>query len=1174
VSERQQTRALLTEPWPGGPPLDSELVASMRRFLQLDVADPYRREDEGLQAIFRSIFPIKDFNDTAELTFVSYSVDPPRLTPEECRRRGETYGHPLKVTVQLLIWEVNPETGERMIRDVKEQEVYFGELPALSPEGSFIVFGYDRVLVRQLADSPGLRFTTEEVVSGIFKLRASITPHRGSRLALGFDKKFLLYAQVDGKKKFPATTLLRAMGLSSEAMLARLCVVETLHLTPDGKLWLAFNPDTMAGRRAWADVRVGGEVIVKKNRKFLKVSLRKLRELKVDRLQIDEWSLMYFHLAEDVVDQKSGEVLGEVGHPVYEHHLAGYRRQGVTQLRVVFADGVNASRALIDTLLVDHNQTRDDALLDIYRRLRPGDAPTVETAHYLFNNLFFSPDRMNLTRAGRHSLRRKLYAHDDDAPDSMCLTLDDILRTVDELLKRDMGRMRFGSDDVEHTYEAVVRDAGALLGDAIFFGLFRMERAIKERMSMAQEIDTLMPHDLINARPVSRTIEEFMGFSRVSERVDWVNPLAELSQRRRLSVSEPSRGTAKRTGYTVRGQHDSHLGRFCPVERPRYGGVAPALALSLSDFGGLVTSCQPLDEQHEPDWRPPAPWEMLGLGASLVPFLNHDDPEAAAVGIDSLRSAIPPLRPEVALVATGVEAEVAHASGLSVVARAPGVVTRVSGREVVVQGDEGDERYPLRVFEVAPRGALVLQRPVVRVGQRVAPKDLLATGPGVTAGELAVGHNLLTALVSGPTFGESLVVSERVVRDGLFAAVLLREYRATVSSAQGEEIFTDKIPGLDPEELAHLDERGLARVGSRVRGGDVLAGKILQQFAYSFSLDEDVVSPEDRSLRLPVGREGVVIEARIEGRRDAALPKKIQARVRVLVGELRPLEVGDLLGSRHGDRGTVARIAPIEDMPLLPDGRPVDLLLNPALILERGATGLLMELLAGAIGIPLLSPPFLGLDEARLRQLLGGDGSVLLRDGCTGEFFDQPSQVGHLYVVRLPPLVGDTFEARSTGPYDPLTELPTADATAHPGQLIDENDVSALLAHGAAYTLRELLAGKADSPSGREELLRLIKTADEPGEHVPQGLDALMRELQASALIIEALSPPASSPHSGEGQPATSRPEAAIFTESELVAGVSAAAAAVAAAEAAAAAAGQGPPRSRGKRKPAPSARK
>ena len=1101
MSERQQTRALLTAPWPGNHLEGGDLQQAFDQFLQLDVPD-WQREERGLDWVFRAIFPIRDFSESAELQYVSYSFQEPRLTPAQCRLRGETYSRPWRVTLRMVVYDRDgspwPAPGATLsIRDIKEQEVHLGELPWLTPEGTFVINGVDRVLSRQITEAPGVRFLPDK--QGRFY--AQIRPRWGTRLTFERDRRGRLQVRINqGKKRLLVTTLLRALGMNTEEILARLCPVETFRVGPRGELSLRFDPALLLGRRATRDIVIEGEVIVRKHRKILRTTIRRLRELKVEWIPVDRDALEWRSYARDVVDPSSGEVLREATEPLSPGDPERFLRAGISEFFLLIADGLSGSDLPLVTLRADTVQTREEALMAIYRLLRPGDAPTVETAEYLLQNLLFSERRFFLSRPGRHLLNRKLYPDDPEPPLSMALTVEDIVRTLQELFRRDLRQTRLGFDDTEHISEAVVRDQGELIGDAIYAGLLRMERAIKERMSMSQDIDTLMPHDLVNGRPLQHALADFFGHARVSERADTKHPAAEFSQRRRLASSEVS-PTARRSSYRFRGRHDSHLGVFCPVERPP-SGLPLALGCSVDALGFLRAPSDPLaDPDAGPS--PPAPWQLVGPLAALLPFLQHNAPEAASRGVENLRISVPPLRSTAPLVATGLEAEVAHASGLSLKAPGDGEVLGVTPEAISLRMADGELRsLSLRHFEIDPWGAVVLQRAVVRPGQRVHAGELLATGLGVASGEVATGHDLLVALVSGPTFGESLVVSEAVVQRGLFASIRLREYRILLGGVGDEEQFTAEVPGLDEEERASLEQDGLVRVGQRVRAGDVLVGRIRRRTG----LSEEEVEVEDTSLRLPAGREGVVVRCRIARKREAVLPRKAQAIARVTVAEPRPLEVGDLLGSRHGDRGTVARIAPVEDMPTLPDGTPVELLMNPAYVLEFGAAGLLMELLAGGPGVPVLVPPFGDAPEALLRARFPGS-SVVLRDGATGEPHQAPVSAGRLYMMRLPPLAGDTLEARSTGPTDPISGLPVEGRGVAPGQLFDEDGSTALLALGAAYTLQEMLATKGDAEDARAAVPAMLREHPEHREHVPRGLEALVRELRAAALDVQGLAP-------------------------------------------------------------------
>lgn len=1048
------------------------------------------------------MFPISDFSEVAQLCYSGYTLLPPKSTPEDCRSRGETYAQDLRVTLQLLVFEVeNPEAppGEqrRSIRNIKEQEVFLCEVPCKTPENTFVIGGVDRVILRQICESPGVRFLPGQ--QG--KLRAQIAPHRGARLSFELDRKGLLWTRINrSKKRFYATTFLRALGLSTEEIIARLCVSETFLLEPGNRVSLRLNRATLLGQRLRRDVVVDGELIARKHSKVFRSTLRKLEEKKVDRLPFDEVDLLFRALACDVIDQNSGEILREATEFLQPGDLRRFQAAGVQQISLVLTDGLLGSSVLVNTLRADRIQSQEDAFLAIYRVLRPGDAPTLETAQYLFENLFFSESRYHLSRAGRIRINWKLHTHDADPPQGMTLAREDIIATVRELLDRDL-RWR-PPDDIDHIHEAVVRDLGGLLGDVFFLGLTRIERAAKERMSLSQELDMLMPHDLINGRPLQRVLHEFFGWSRVSERVDFLNPVAEICQRRRISAAEPDRTNPRRSSYRIRAQHESYLGMLCPIES-RFG-LTLALACSVNPFGFLSSPLSSTPQDPEAP-RPIHPWEILGPAASLIPFVSHDALETAAQGIENLRRAIPSMHPEAPDVATGLEAEIAHASGLSVLAPRDGHVAQANAREIVLEGGGETLRIPLRSFEWAPRGVVIRQRPVVRAGDLVACGDLLATGPGVASGEVACGHNLRVAFVSGVTIGASLVLSEQALRRGQFSSIHLWEFRCYVATTGlGKESFQRDIPGLEEDEVAHLDEQGLAQIGSRVRPGDILAGRGYLVSAFPGD-DEEPAVADDRSLRLPPGCEGVVIGAWIEKKREVVLPKKAHARARILVAGLRPIEAGDLLGSRHGDRGAVARVAPVEDMPILPDGTPVDLLMNPAYILESCAAGLLMEALAGAPGLPGIAPPFGALTEQQLRARLGGDGRVFLRDGTTGEPLDEPVTVGNLYMMKLSPLVDSAFEARSTGPLDPLSELPIKGGGVPAGQLIDEDTTTALMAHGASYTLREFLVHKGDSPSGRDSITRMLREHEAPEDHVTQGLDALIRELRSAGLDVQAL---------------------------------------------------------------------
>jgi DNA-directed RNA polymerase subunit beta len=1045
--------------------------------------------------------------ETAELQYVEHRLEAPSRSVAECRARGLTYGAPLKVTFRLVQWETTGQgaSATRSILDICEQELTLCEIPLPTSEQSFLIQGVERVLLRQLIEAPGVRFLPA-ATGGV---KAQLQPLWGPKLSVEFDRKLRILVRLGwSKKRFTATLLLRALGLSTEEMVEKLCATETFLLQPGGKPSLRVDEDFLLGKRSPVDLRHKDEILLRRGRRFLRTTLRKLRELKIDRIPVPEEYLLHRLLARDVMDENTGEVLRSAVEPLRPEDLRRFGKAGVTSFSLIHADHIDTSSVISDMLQHELALTTEDALFTIWNASFPGDPPTAEAALLYLQNQLFNPRRLHLSLAGRRVLDTKLHGGPQGSEPAMTLTMPDLLALIRGLIQR---HQRLQADDTGALEEAVVRDVPALFGDAFRFGLSRLERLVKERLSMVQSLSGMAPAEFINGRPVQKRIDEFFGWSRVSERADLLNPVAELSQRRRLSTLAGDRASLKRSSFRKRDHHESSLGVFCPVEK-HPTGLALALGASVDLAGFLVPGCAPLAAISRGEAPPPPPWQLLGPAASLLPFVQHDDPDAAARGVENLRMSLPSLHGQTPLVATGMEAEVAHRSGLAVVAPARGRVLQADARVVVLDTEEGLESWDLRSFERAPRG-VVRQRPVVRAGQRVEAGELLAAGLGVVSGEAAAGENLVVALVAGPTLGASLVLSEAVVGRGAFTSVRIREYRALLAPRGSyEEDFTRDVPELEEEQREGLDEQGVARVGRRVQGGDWLAGRVRRSIPW---IDGEEPVVEDISLRLPAGHEGVVVGAFLESRRQATLPRKVPARARVLVAERCAIEVGDRLGSRHGDRGTIARIAPAEDMPLLPDGTPVDLLMDPGYILEHRAVGLLLELLAGAPNLPVIVPPFAEVSEPQLLARLGA-ASVALRDGRTGEPLEQPVPVGRLYLMKLPFLARDTFQARSSGPLDPLTGLPTERDGVAPGQLVDEDMTTALMAHGAAYTLQEMLSSKGDADAGREAIPAMIRGHEPPQDHVPQGLDALFRELQAAALVVQGVEP-------GEAPPASCR---------------------------------------------------
>ncbi len=884
---------------------------SYDKFLQSDVP-LHDRINEGLQAVFRSVFPIKNFNGQSELVFVSYNLERPKYDVDECRQRGMTFAAPIKVTTQLLIYDLNQGTGERLVRDIKEQEVYFGEIPLMTATGTFIINGTERVVVSQLHRSPGVFFDHDKGKthsSGKFLYSARVIPYRGSWLDFEFDPKDILYVRIDRRRKMHATVLLRALGYSTQDLLTYFYNTETIYLEKAGRFSKSLEFDLLQGQRATRDIKVDGETIVKKNSKFNKAAIKRLREKKLDRLPAELDELVGKVAGEDVIDPETGEVLVEVNDELTEAKLQKLRDAGVESCKTLFIDGLNVGSFLRDTLLADKVKTQDDAILEIYRRLRPGDPPTLETAKQLFHNLFFNPERYDLSKVGRLKMNYKFYSHLPEAErptlEATVLTNQDILETVRHLidLKNDRGTV----DDIDHLGNRRVRAVGELMENQYRIGLVRMERAIRERMSMAQEIDTMMPHDLINAKPVSAVVKEYFGSSQLSQFMDQTNPLSEVTHKRRLSALGPGGLTRERAGFEVRDVHTTHYGRICPIETPE--GPNIGLIASLSSFarvndygfvetpyrrveGGRVTGevgwFSALEEEGKfiaqaTDKLDPhgkfteslvsaryngefklvtpenvvlmdvSPNQMVSVAAALVPFLEHDDANRALMGANMQRQAVPLIQSEAPLVGTGMEQRLASDSGVCIVAGRSGTVDSVDAARIVVRPDgenaEIPDIYQLQKYQRSNQSTAYTQRPIVRTGDKVKKGDVLADGPSCDMGELALGKNVVVAFMpwQGYNFEDSILVSERIAKEDVFTSIHIEEFECVARDTKlGKEEITRDIPNVGEEGLKDLDESGIVRIGAEVKPGDILVGKITPK-------GETQLSPEEKLLRAIFG---------------------------------------------------------------------------------------------------------------------------------------------------------------------------------------------------------------------------------------------------------------------------------------------------------------------------------
>jgi DNA-directed RNA polymerase subunit beta len=887
---------------------------SYDKLLQADVpAD--ERENVGLQAVFTSVFPIKDFGEVSSLEFVSYSLDRPKYDVDECRARGMTFAAPIKVVVRLVVWDVDDETGTQSIRDVKEQEVYFGEIPLMTEHGTFIINGTERVVVSQLHRSPGVFFDHDRGkthVSGKKLFSARVIPYRGSWLDFEFDHKDFLYVRIDRRRKLHATVLLRALGRSTQDLLDEFYDKEIIHLR-NGNISREIDYELISGQRATQDIRdvETGETLVKKGKKLNKAAIKKMRNAGITEIPMDTEELIGKVASEDVYDEETGEVILNCNEEITEDHVDALKGSGIKSFKILYIDDYNVGSFLRDTLIADKLSSSEDAIMEIYRRLRPGDPPTLETARNLFKSLFFTADRYDLSTVGRLKLNHK-FGIDEDL-ETKILTERDIIETVRYLIELRNGRGKI--DDIDHLGNRRVRAVGELMENQYRIGLVRMERAIKERMSMSQEMDALMPADLINAKPVSAVVKEYFASSQLSQFMDQTNPLSEVTHKRRLSALGPGGLTRERAGFEVRDVHSTHYGRICPIETPEGPNIGLIASLStyarINEFGfietpyrtvesgratGEVAYYSALQEQghyiaqanaqtdddgrfvndsvqcrHNEEFEMVAPAEvtlmdvspnqLVSVAASLIPFLEHDDANRALMGSNMQRQAVPCLRTDAPLVGTGMESHVARDSGSTVVAERDGIVEQVDGGRIVVKpvtarGEEDrgilgakPDIYNLVKFRRSNQNTALNQKPIVNVGDRVKRGDVIADGAATERGELALGQNLLVAFMpwQGYNFEDSILLSERLIREDIYTTIHIEEYECV---ARDTKLGKEEIT----RDIPNVGEEALKNLDEAgiVRiGAEVHAGDIL--VGKITPKGETQLSPEEKLLRAIFG---------------------------------------------------------------------------------------------------------------------------------------------------------------------------------------------------------------------------------------------------------------------------------------------------------------------------------
>ncbi|WP_019604778.1 DNA-directed RNA polymerase subunit beta [Teredinibacter turnerae] len=1322
---------------------------SYRKFTQADrPAD--ERLDIGLQAAFKSVFPIVSYSGNAALEYVSYALGKPVFDVSECVLRGATYAVPLRVKVRLIIYD--RESSSKAIKDIKEQEVYMGEIPLMTDNGTFVINGTERVIVSQLHRSPGVFFEHDKGKthsSGKLLYSARVIPYRGSWLDFEFDPKDLVYVRIDRRRKLPATILLRALGYSAEEMLDMFFETSRVYLSDDN-VKLELVPSRLRGEVTTFEIKdAEGNIVVEEGRRITARHIRQLEKSNVTELQVPADYVLGKALAANVIDTNTGEVLFECNSEITEEVLEGLRSANVSEFQILYTNDLDCGPFLSDTLRTDPTRTELEALVEIYRMMRPGEPPTKESAEGLFQNLFFSNERYDLSAVGRMKFNRRLGR--DEETGEGTLSREDIVDVLRTLISIRNGQGTV--DDIDHLGNRRVRSVGEMAENQFRVGLVRVERAVKERLSMA-ESEGLMPQDLINAKPVAAAVKEFFGSSQLSQFMDQNNPLSEITHKRRVSALGPGGLTRERAGFEVRDVHPTHYGRVCPIETPEgpniglinslatyartnnYGFLESphrkvidgkvtdeieylsainesqyviAQASAATDGEGRLTDDLvsvrfqnefTLKAAADVQYMDVSPRQVVSVAASLIPFLEHDDANRALMGSNMQRQAVPTLKADKPVVGTGMERNVARDSGVCVVAKRGGKIESVDAGRIVVRvadeetpaGDAGVDIYNLIKYTRSNQNTCINQRPIVGPGDSISRGDILADGPSVDLGELALGQNMRIAFMTwnGYNFEDSILVSERVVQEDRFTTIHIQELTCIARDTKlGSEEITADIPNVGEGALAKLDESGIVYVGAEVGAGDILVGKVTPKGETQLTPEEKLLRAifgekasdvKDTSLRVPSSVKGTVIDVQVftrdglekdqrsldiekaqldqvrkdlneeyrivEGATFARLRsslvgnlassgkgvkkgeavtdemlnaidrddwfkvrmaddalneqldlaeqqlverrKELDERfedkkrklatgddlapgvlkiVKVYLAIKRRIQPGDKMAGRHGNKGVISVIMPVEDMPYDENGEPIDIVLNPLGVPSRMNVGQILETHLGLAskglgrkidnmvkqqreiaelrkflgeiyneigqgykiedlesfsdedilelarnlrgGVPMATRAFDGAAESEIKALLKladlpESGQMSLFDGRTGDAFMRPVTVGYMYMLKLNHLVDDKMHARSTGSYSLVTQQPLGGKAQFGGQRFGEMEVWALEAYGAAYTLQEMLTVKSDDVNGRTKMYKNIVDGDHRMEPgMPESFNVLVKEIRSLGINIE-----------------------------------------------------------------------
>ena len=1326
------------------PKLIETQLDSYSSFLQEDIV-PEKRENKGLEEVFNGLFPITSVSGNAALEYVSYELGKSPYTVQECLIQGLSFAAPLRIKVKLVLFD--RETNFEEVKDVKEGEVFMGDVPLMTEDGSFIINGTERVVVNQLHRSPGVFFDHDRGKthsSGKVLYSARIIPYRGSWLDFEFDAKDILYSRIDRRRKIPATIILRALDMSTSEILERFYEVDDYKIDKDSVI-TKLVPQRLRGETLSVDLKIRNKIIVEANKRITARHVRQLESFKTENLKLPKEYLLNKVTAKDIFDQETGEVILPANTIIDEEVLDNFEKNNILDVSCLYINELDKGPYISTTLRSDPTTNRLEALVEIYRMMRPGEPPTRDSAEQLFKNLFFSPERYDLSDVGRMKFNRRLKI-DDEKEQPGILDKDDIINVMQGIVN-----IRDGHDivdDIDHLGNRRVRSVGEMTANQFRVGLIRVERAVRERLSMA-EADELGPQDLINAKPVTAAIKEFFGSSQLSQFMDQNNPLSEITHKRRVSALGPGGLTRERAGFEVRDVHPTHYGRLCPIETPEgpniglinsfacyartndYGFIETPfrivkgskvtdeiIYLSAIDEGeyviaqanaGLDKSNKFVDDlipvrfngesslmsAERIDLMDVAPQQVVSVAASLIPFLEHDDANRALMGSNMQRQAVPVLKPEKPLVGTGFEKIVAGDSGVCVVAKNAGVVESVDAGRIVIRvtdskSSEYVDIYNLIKYTRSNQNTCINQRPLVTVGDKVKSGDVLADGPSVDNGELALGQNIRIAFMpwNGYNFEDSILVSEKVAREDRFTSIHIQEMTCIARDTKlGSEEITGDIPNVGEGSLSKLDESGIVYVGAEVNAGDILVGKITPKGETQLSPEEKLLRAifgekasdvKDTSLRVPSSTNGTVIgvevftrdgvdkdertltiesehlddakkdsddEAKIINQAtkfrlidiiknqkvtkakgfkkgssitadqlhelelndlfairlaDESLNEKIvdaekQLKshikiikekfeekknkitrghdlapgvikiVKVFLAIRRRIQPGDKMAGRHGNKGVISEIMPIEDMPHDENGNPVDIVLNPLGVPSRMNVGQVLETHLGAAakgigmkidqmikdkaksdtlrnylnklynsdaaiaedldslnnneimvlaenlrnGLPVATPVFDGAKETQIKSMLDDaglskTGQITLFDGRTGKQFERPVTVGYMYMIKLNHLVDDKMHARSTGSYSLVTQQPLGGKAQFGGQRFGEMEVWALEAYGAAYTLQEMLTVKSDDVAGRTKMYKSIVDGNYSMDaNIPESFNVLSKEIKSLGINID-----------------------------------------------------------------------